>query len=86
MSEKIEVVAEYTDTFGGEANYSWVRYGSAILPANASDAAIRRAAKRALNLTGVRGKWESWAGGEGMQFKPYGMCTVMFAGVLPVNK
>lgn len=68
--------AEYTDTFGGEANYSWVRRASFDMPDNASDAAIMRRAKRELGLTGMRGKRADL--GETMEFRPYGCCTVLF--------
>jgi hypothetical protein len=40
---------ELTDTFGGEANYAWVRRGT--IKASTPSGAIR-AAKRALGLTG----------------------------------
>ena len=45
---------ELTDTFGGEANYSWVRRGTFELPSDATDRQIVTAAKRALDITGVR--------------------------------
>jgi hypothetical protein len=41
---------EYTDTFGGEANYSWVRRGS-IADAKTDREAVRRA-KAWAGLTG----------------------------------
>jgi len=45
--------AEYTDTFGGEANYSWVRKKTFAAPANASNSTLLRRAKKALNIDGV---------------------------------
>lgn len=43
---------EVTDTFGGEANYSWVRrYQIPVIPGESERATIRRA-KRAAGLTG----------------------------------
>lgn len=45
---------ELTDTFGGEANYSWVRRDQLALPQDASRRSIITAAKAALGLTGCR--------------------------------
>lgn len=67
---------EYTDTFGGEANYCWVRRTTLRLPCDISDLAIMRRAKAAMGLTGVRGRTDNH--GDGFTFKPYGECTVMF--------
>jgi hypothetical protein len=70
---------ELTDTFGGEANYSWVRRDSFELPAGASDRRIITAAKAALGLTGQRCR--RFDCGEGFELRPVGSCTVAF--VLP---
>lgn len=70
---------EYTDTFGGEANYSWVDRQTLELPDDLSDLAVMRRAKAAVGLSGVRGR--SSCGGDMWEFRPYGMCTVMFATV-----
>ena len=67
---------EYTDTFGGEANYAWVRRAQIELYSRASQNAIMRRAKAAVDLSGVRGRTTSL--GEGFEFRPYGMCTVLF--------
>ena len=67
--------AEYTDTFGGEANYSWVKRVELEAPDTASDALLMRRAKKALGLECVRGKRE--AHGESLVLYPYGSCTVM---------
>ena len=83
---------EYTDTFGGEANYSWVRRATIVMPelthygydggANYSKAnrvygrELMRRAKAAVGLTGARGKRESY--GETITFRPYGCNTVLF--------
>lgn len=68
---------EYTDTFSGEANYSWVRRETISLPDNASRLVIMRKAKAAMGLSGVRGRSTDY--GDSLEFRPYGMCTVMFA-------
>lgn len=77
---------EYTDTFGGEANYGWVR--RAVIPSpviwdesgrrepRAYQRTVMRRAKAAVGLSGVRGV--TYAMGDGYEFRPYGMCTVLF--------
>ena len=67
---------EYTDTFGGEANYSWVRRATVDAPETLTDSALRRLAKKTLGLSGVRGRWASL--GETLEFRPHGSCTVLF--------
>ena len=48
--------ATFTDTFGGEANFSWCRRATFEAPDNATDALLIRRAKRALGVEG-RHKW-----------------------------
>lgn len=83
---------EYTDTFGGEANYSWVKRASVVMPelthygydggANYARAnkvyqrELMKRAKAAVGLTGARGRVESY--GETIEFRPYGCATVLF--------
>lgn len=83
---------EYTDTFAGDANYSWVKRASVNMPelthygydggTNYAKAnkiyqrELMRKAKAAVGLTGVRGTTSSM--GEGYEFRPYGSCTVLF--------
>jgi hypothetical protein len=92
MSNKYNV--EYTDTFGGEANYSWVKRKTIYMPemthygyTGSTDGSYPRAlkkynremmrrAKAAMGLTGIRGK--TFHHGDMTEFRPYGMCTVMF--------
>ena len=45
---------EMTDTYGGEANYSWVRRASFTAPRDAGDTALVRMGKRAIGITGQR--------------------------------
>jgi hypothetical protein len=71
--------AEYTDTFGGEANYSWVRRANVEIPDGASNAQITRLIKAHLDLTGLRGR--TYHNGDTWEFRPYGMCTVAMAHV-----
>lgn len=83
---------EYTDTFGGEANYCWVRRERVSMPelthygydgctnyAKANKVygrELMRRAKAAVGLTGVRGVTTTM--GDGYEFRPHGMATVMF--------
>jgi hypothetical protein len=70
---------ELTDTFGGEANYSWARRAELELADAATDRQVVTAAKAALGLTGVRCR--RFDHGEGFELRPVGSCTVAF--VLP---
>jgi hypothetical protein len=73
MTAKCNV--EYTDTFGGEANYCWVnRYE--FDPDGMSDLAIVRKAKLLAGLNGVRGIMQ--ACGDMFEFRPYRCATVLF--------
>lgn len=77
--EQFELDVEYTDTFGGQANYSWVRRETLSLPIGLSRRAIMRHAKAAMGLSGIRGRSQS--NGDQWEFRPSGSCTVMFATV-----
>ena len=67
---------EYTDTFGGEANYSWVRRETIEVPGDAKQSLVIKRAKASIGITGVRGKVVDI--GAGYEFRPYKYCTVMF--------
>jgi hypothetical protein len=54
---------EYTDTFGSDANYCWVKRNEVELPENISDLALMRRAK-------------NW--GDTLAFYPRGHNTVLF--------
>jgi hypothetical protein len=79
MSESFVVEVEYTDTFGGEPNYCWVRREEFTLPHNLTNRAIMRRCKAAMGLTGQRGR--SYSDGDSWEFRPAHSCTVMFARV-----
>lgn len=90
MTHKYNV--EYTDTFGGEANYSWVKRATIDMPelthygydgntnyvkANKTfQRELMKRAKASMGLTGVKGKTHSY--GDGFEFRPHNSCTVMF--------
>jgi hypothetical protein len=83
---------EYTDTFGGEANYCWVKRASVTMPelthygydggtnyrkANkVFQRELMKKAKAELGLTGMRGR--TYSHGDMIEFRPYGCCTVLF--------
>lgn len=83
---------EYTDTFGGEANYCWVKRATVTMPelthygydgganyvcANRTfERELMKRAKAEMGLTGVRGKREEWS--DCLVFRPYGSATIMF--------
>jgi hypothetical protein len=68
--------AELTDTFGGQANYSWVRRETFDVPAGASDRSVVIAAKKALGLTGCR--CQTTHQGDLIELRPSGSLTVAF--------
>jgi hypothetical protein len=72
----IKVNYEHTDTFGGEANYSWVKRGTIEMPEDASDMKIVRRVKKALGLTGVT--CNKVFSANGIAFKPIGVCQIVF--------
>ena len=63
---------EYTDTFGGEANYCWVKRGTIYTTASNPVTAV----KKALGLNGVPCKRLDMGGM--IELRPYGYCTVCF--------
>lgn len=72
----MQYIVEYTDTFGGEANYSWVKRATIEADAALSDLALMRRAKAALGLSGLRGV--TYRHGDMIEFRPYRMCCVLF--------
>lgn len=72
MIAKIEV----TDTFGGEANYSWVRKYEINLKESYSDFKIVREAKKLAGWTGVKCDREEFS--DMIKLKPRNFCQVMF--------
>jgi hypothetical protein len=76
MKKQIKAEVELTDTFGGEANYSWVRRKEIEIPKNAKTPQIMRIAKKAIGFSGVRGK--TFNHGDFIEFRPSGICQVVF--------
>jgi hypothetical protein len=85
---------EYTDTFGGEANYSWVKRAVISVPelthygytgstdgsyAKANRAQRREIMRKAKAAVGLTGvRGTTEEIGEQIEFRPYGSCTVLF--------
>lgn len=68
--------AELTDTFGGEANYSWVKRYEFEAPSNASDKLLVTRAKKLLGYTGY--PCRKFTMGDCIELRPANECTVIF--------
>ena len=69
-------MVEYTDTFAGESNYSWV-VRKAFICEGMSDLQIVRKAKKLLCISGKRADYRrSWNDSD--MIAQYFPCTVMF--------
>lgn len=67
---------EVTDTFGGEANYSWVQRYTLDLLDTISNYALVRRAKREIGWSGKRCLTVNY--GDMIEVRPYGECMVAF--------
>jgi len=83
MEFKMIVNIEVTDTFGGEANYSWVRQYSVMVPDALSKPALMRRVKRIIGWSGRPCKVEDY--GDSIRIEPRGACIVAFATVEPTD-
>lgn len=75
-TEKVTIEFEYTDTFAGEANYSWVRRHTEERAENVSGRALVRRAKAWAGLTGCQCRVDNM--GDLIALYPSGSCTVLF--------
>jgi hypothetical protein len=75
-----QIEAEYTDTFGGEPNYCWVKRVTLDVVEGTSDRVIMRRLKAAFGLSGERGR--SYSHGDTWEFRPYGACRIVMARVI----
>jgi len=66
---------EVTDTFGGEANYCWVRRYTCV-GGNLTNRQVVRRAKKLAGWSGLRAR--TMAYGDFFEVRPYGLCQVMF--------
>lgn len=67
---------ELTDTFGGEANYSWAKRAYLMNADKLTDRQLIRMAKKWAGLTGARCVVSSY--GETIDIRPRGVCWVLF--------
>ena len=67
---------EYTDTYGGEANYGWVKRESFEVEGSLDDRMVVRKCKQLMGLQGVNCKREDL--GEMIKLTPRGSNTVAF--------
>ena len=72
----MKVNIEVTDTFNGEANYSWVRRQTLDAPDTLSNYSVVRRAKAAVGWNGKRCVTVNY--GDMIELRPYGECTVCF--------
>lgn len=70
------ISTEVTDTFGGEANYSWVKRINLEPNENESHLSVVRRAKKIHGWNGLRCKVENH--GDMITLRPYKVCQVMF--------
>jgi hypothetical protein len=77
MENKMKVNFEVTDTFGGEANYAWVKRGSVEFKLHPTQRQIVLALKKFAGLTGVRCRKDDY--GDQIALHPVGICVVAFA-------
>ena len=74
--DMMKVVVTQTDTFGGEANYSWANRHEFAIHRAASQRNITRKAKALVGMTGV--KADTYDYDTGLTIKPRGYNQVIF--------
>ena len=67
---------EVTDTFGGQANYCWVRRAEIEVDESLSELALVRRAKAAVGYTGVKCRRDEI--GDTIVLRPIGLLQIMF--------
>ncbi len=77
MTVHCNIQYELTDTFAGEANYSWIKRGTIEMEDQPfSNLAAIRKVKKELGFNGIRCKTHDY--GDFIEIKPYGICQVIF--------
>ena len=72
----MKVNIEITDTFAGQANYSWRRKSTIELPNNKSETAIIRQVKKAISWNNLRTRNDKF--GDIIQLTPFHDCVTCF--------
>ena len=75
-NKMMKVLVTQTDTFGGEANYSWANRYEFAINSEASQRNIVRKAKFLTGMTGV--KSDTYDYGDSLTIKPRGYHQVIF--------
>lgn len=70
---------EVTDTFSGQANYSWVDRYVVRTPGDISDLALVRRIKSVTGYSGIRG--QTYVSGDFVEIRFPERCVVIFANV-----
>ena len=83
MTVQTDIHYEITDTYGGEANYSWVKRGKieGKPGEDYSDLAAVRRVKKDAGWENLRCKREDY--GDMIVLRPVGQCIVMFINFYP---
>lgn len=76
-NKMVKYDVEVTDTFGGEANYSWVRRYTLEVPQGLTKLAFSRRVKALIGWTGVRCNVSDFGNGS-LDIRPVGSCQVCF--------
>lgn len=76
MTTKLKVHIEITDTFNGDANYSWVKRSTIDGMENKSDLAIVKAVKKQIGWSGIRCRVERY--GDLIRLSPFRDCVTCF--------
>lgn len=76
VSDLVTMRVEVTDTFAGEANYSWVHRWRVPVSRGILDRTAVRIAKAIAGETGTR--CDTSRMGDGFEIRPRGRCVVMF--------
>lgn len=72
----MKIFTEKTDTWGKEANYSWVERSTITLPENITEVALARRVKAVLGWTGIKCDREDW--GDTIVYRPRNLLQVAF--------
>ena len=72
----MKVHIEVTDTYGHEANYSWVKRYTLDVIDTLSDYSVVRRVKKHIDWNGKRCTTVKY--GDMIELRPYGECTVCF--------
>lgn len=76
----MKVQLELTDTFGGQANYGWVRRETMVLPDGTSDELLVMLARdwAGWRQSGVRTDTVKMGGNDDLELRPRGLAQVLF--------